>query len=57
MAGVILLVFIAVLIAFFLTRGRRKMGFGVTPKHWRTIIFAVMLICVILYAANYGGHR
>jgi hypothetical protein len=57
MTGVILLVFIAVLIAFFLTRARRRMGFGVTGKHWQTIILAVIVIVVVLYAAQYGGHH
>jgi cbb3-type cytochrome oxidase subunit 3 len=56
MTGVILLIFIGALVAYFFTRGRRKMGLSVNGKHWKTIILAVVLIGVVMYAASYPPH-
>lgn len=54
MSGIILLVFLGVLVAFFFTRGRRKLGFPVTGKHWKTAILVFCIFALILWANNYG---
>ena len=54
MTGLILLVFLGVLVAFFFTRGRRKLGLPVTGKHWKTAILVFCLLVIILWANNYG---
>jgi hypothetical protein len=56
MTGVILLVFIGAIIAYFISRGRRKVGMPFAGKHWQTIILAVVIIGVVMYAASYGSH-
>jgi cbb3-type cytochrome oxidase subunit 3 len=56
LSGLILLVFIGALIAYFYSRGRRKIGMPFAGKHWRTIIVGAVLIGVILYAASIGNH-
>jgi hypothetical protein len=55
MTGTILLIFLAVIVAFFFTRGRRKLGFSVTSKHWKIAIVVFMLVVLALYA-NAQGH-
>jgi hypothetical protein len=54
MSGLILLVFIAVIAAYFFTRGRRKLGLSVNGKHWKTAIVAVVLVVIVMYAASVG---
>lgn len=50
--GLILLAFLAVLVAFFVTRMRRRLGLGVTGKTWAVII-AVFVIAVLgLWASS-----
>jgi hypothetical protein len=56
MTGVILLIFIGALIAYFFSRGRRKIGMPFAGKHWKTIILAVVIIGVVMYAASYHAH-
>jgi hypothetical protein len=51
--GLILLGFLAVLVAFFLTRTRRRMGMNVTGRMWLTIMTAVVLIGLTLWAASH----
>ena len=55
MSGLILLVFIAVIVAFGFTRMRGKMKLGVTSKHWTTAIVLVVLVVLVAYAAH-SGH-
>jgi heme A synthase len=55
MSGLILLVFIAVIVAFGFTRMRGKMKLGVTSKHWTTVIVLVVLVVLVAYAAH-SGH-
>jgi phosphatidylglycerophosphate synthase len=58
MTGLILLVFIAVIIAYFWTRMRGKMKLNVTGKHWTGAIIVVCLFVLLLWAsAQHGGHH
>jgi fumarate reductase subunit D len=50
MGGLILLVFLGVLVAFGFTRARRRMGLGVTAKHWGGAILVVVIVALILWA-------
>ncbi len=53
-SGVILLVLIGVLVAWVVTRGRRKMKLPVTGRHWIWIIVVVVVVLAIAYGAS--GH-
>jgi heme/copper-type cytochrome/quinol oxidase subunit 2 len=54
--GIILLVFIAALVAFFLTRVRRRAGMGnATARTWLIIMAAVILAVLALYAYQTQG--
>ena len=50
--GLILLGFLAILVAFFLTRRRRRLGLGVTGRTWAVIIAVVAIIVHILWASS-----
>jgi drug/metabolite transporter (DMT)-like permease len=52
--GLILLVVIGVLVAWVVTKGRRKMKLPVTGKHWAWIIVVVVVLLAIAYGAS--GH-
>lgn len=54
MGGLVLLVLIGVLVAWVVTKGRRKMKLQVTGKHWLWIIVAVVVLLAIAYGAS--GH-
>ena len=56
MTGLILLVFIAVIIAFFYTRVRGKMKLPVAGKHWTGVIVAIVLVVLMLWASS-KGHK
>ena len=45
-SGLILLAFIGIIVAFFVTRMRRRMGLGVSGSTWATIIaiFAIVVL-------------
>jgi hypothetical protein len=49
--GLILLAFLGVLVAFFLTRMRRRLGLGVTGRTW-IVIIAVFAVAVLALWAN-----
>jgi hypothetical protein len=51
-AGLILLVFIGLLLAYFFGRVRRRMGLPVTGRTWLVIIAAVVLIGLALWASS-----
>jgi drug/metabolite transporter (DMT)-like permease len=53
-SGLILLVLIGVIVAWFATKGRQKMKLPVTGKHWGWIIVAVVVLLAIAYGAS--GH-
>ncbi len=50
--GVILLILIALIIAYVVTRTRRRMGLLVTGRTWLYVVVAVMLGIVALWAAQ-----
>ncbi len=54
--GIILLVFIAALVTFFLTRTRRRLGMGnATGRTWLIIMTVVILVVLVLYAYQTQG--
>jgi succinate dehydrogenase hydrophobic anchor subunit len=55
--GVILLFFIAILVAFFWTKLRKRAGLGVSSKTWIGVISVVVVVVALLYANSVGhGH-
>ncbi len=50
--GLILLAFLAILVAFFLTRMRRRLGLGVTGGTWAVIIAVFAIIVLSLWASS-----
>jgi hypothetical protein len=54
--GLILLAFLGVLAAFFTVRVRKRMGMGSSAKTWTTVITAVVLIGLTLWAASQSQH-
>jgi drug/metabolite transporter (DMT)-like permease len=52
--GLVLLVFIGLLVAWLVTRGRQKMKLPVTGRHWAWIIVVVVVALAIAYGAS--GH-
>ncbi len=50
--GLILLVFIGLLIAYFTSRGRRRLGLPVTGRMWLIIIAAVVLAGLLAWASS-----
>jgi hypothetical protein len=55
MTGLILLVFIAAIVAFGWTRLRGKMKLGVSGKHWLGPIVIVVLVVLMLWSVH-AGH-
>lgn len=51
--GLILLAGIALLCTVLFVKGRRKLGLGVTSKHW-VIAFATVFLLILVIWAN--GH-
>ncbi len=57
MTGVILLFFIAVLVAFFWNKLRKRAGLGVSSKTWIGVISVFVVVVALLYANSVGhGH-
>jgi fumarate reductase subunit D len=54
-AGAILLVFLAVLVAFGWTRARRRLGMGVTGRHYVVVIVVFCLVVLAMWAAATHG--
>ncbi|HEY4853905.1 MAG TPA: hypothetical protein VII22_24225 [Streptosporangiaceae bacterium] len=54
-AGVILLVFLGVLVAFGWTRVRRRLGLSVTGRHFVLVIVGFCLIVLAMWAASTHG--
>jgi hypothetical protein len=50
--SVVLLVLIALIIAYVVTRTRRRMGFLVTPKTWLVVMIAVVVGVFALWATR-----
>jgi hypothetical protein len=55
--GVILLFFIAILVAFFWNKVRKRAGLGVSSKTWIGVISVFVVVVALLYANSVGhGH-
>ncbi len=50
--GLILLGFLAILVAIFVTRMRRRLGLGVTGGTWTVIIAVFVIIMLSLWASS-----
>jgi hypothetical protein len=50
--GVILLVMIAFIITYIITRTRRRMGMLVTPRTWLIVMVAVVIGVLALWASQ-----
>jgi hypothetical protein len=55
MTGLILLVFIAAIVAFGWTRLRGKMKLGVSGKHWLGPIVIIVLVVLMMWSVH-SGH-
>ncbi len=51
-SGLILLGFLGILVAFYVTRMRRRMGLGVTGSTWAVIIAVFAIIVLGLWASS-----
>jgi hypothetical protein len=51
--GLILLAFLGALVTWLFTKARRRMGLGVTSRHWVISFAAVTLIILVIWA---NGH-
>ena len=57
MTGLILLVLIAILVAFGYTRLRGKMKLSISGKHWLGPIVIVVILVLMLWASTtHGSH-
>jgi hypothetical protein len=54
-SGLILLLFLAVIVAIFFTKARGKLKLPVSGKHWRGAIIVFVLVALALYAAHHGN--
>ncbi len=50
--GIILLVMIALIVTYVVTRTRRRMGFLVTGKTWLVVMIAVVIGILALWASQ-----
>lgn len=51
-SGIILLIVIALIVAYAITRTRRRMGLLVTGKTWIAIAVGVVVVLLALWAAQ-----
>ena len=56
MSGLILLVLIGIVIAYFYTRMRGKMKLSVSGKNWIAPIVIVVVVVLLLWASSQHGH-
>jgi len=54
--GVILLLFLAVIVAFFWQKLRKRAGLGVSSKTWMGVICVFVVVVALLYANSVGHH-
>lgn len=52
-SGLILLALLAVIVAFFWTRLRRRAGFSVTGTHWMAAIVIFAIVVLALWASSH----
>jgi hypothetical protein len=54
MSGVILLFFLAILVAFFWTKVRKRAGLSISSKTWTGVIAVFVVVVALLYASSQG---
>jgi succinate dehydrogenase hydrophobic anchor subunit len=54
-SGVILLIFLAILVAYFWTRIRKRAGLGISSRTWMGVIAVFVVVLALLYGSS-GGH-
>jgi len=54
--GLILLVVIAAIVTYVVTRTRRRMGLIVTGKTWVTIMLCFIVVVLAMWAVKVSGH-
>lgn len=54
MSGIILLVFIALIIAFFWNKLRGRAGLKVSGATWAGVIVVVVLLVLMMFASSHG---
>jgi len=52
--GVILLLFLAILVAFFWAKIRKRIGLGISSKTWLGVIGVFVVVVALLYASAQG---
>ena len=56
-SGLILLVFLGVIVAWFWTRGRRRLGLSVNGNTWIGVIMVFVFVVLLFWATStHGGH-
>ena len=56
MTGVILLFFLAILVAFFWQKMRKRAGLHVSRQTWMGVIIVFVVVVALLYANSAGHH-
>ena len=54
--GLILLVVIAAIVTYVVTRTRRRMGMAVTSKTWVTVMLGFVVVVLAMWAVSVSGH-
>ena len=54
--GLILLVVIAAIVTYVITRTRRRLGMAVTSKTWVTLMLGFVVVVLALWALSVSGH-
>jgi hypothetical protein len=54
--GIILLVVIAAIVTYVVTRTRRRMGLVVTTKTWVTVMIGFVVVVLAMWAVSVSGH-
>jgi hypothetical protein len=55
-SGLILAALIAILVAVFWQRGRKKLSLPIKGKHWIGVVIVVFILLCLLYGASHSGH-
>jgi hypothetical protein len=56
-SGLILLVFLALIVAWLWTRGRRRIGLSVNGNTWIGVIVVFVFVVLLFWATQtHGGH-
>ena len=54
--GLILLVVIAAIVTYVITRTRRRLGMAVTSKTWVTLMLGFVVVVLAMWAVSVSGH-